>query len=198
MGAVPGSKHGARPDCLRPDLVNHHQGHALGYARHGQAGRWDHMAPAPVVGIGGPLHPTQLRAVATHGAAEGCVVRVLDFAPFMATAIWQEVWQRVDAPKMHVLSVCQHCLTPRYLPVTNHQTNRASIYPFRLFMNAHAFTRGKSSSRNTPSVRRRDRSASKRPMPGNGQQGNVGVNHRPSTQAVMSPRMHSMISQAEL
>lgn len=38
---------------------------------------WAHMAPAPVVGIGGILEPAQLQAVAATGAAGGCVVRGL-------------------------------------------------------------------------------------------------------------------------
>ncbi len=38
---------------------------------------WAHMAPAPVVGIGGILEPAQLQAVAASGAAGGCIVRGL-------------------------------------------------------------------------------------------------------------------------
>ncbi|WP_374413721.1 bifunctional hydroxymethylpyrimidine kinase/phosphomethylpyrimidine kinase [Hydrogenophaga sp.] len=53
---------------------------------------WAHMAPAPVVGIGGVLAPTQLRAIAAAGAAGGCVVRGLGEAPSRTLPAWREAW----------------------------------------------------------------------------------------------------------
>jgi hydroxymethylpyrimidine kinase / phosphomethylpyrimidine kinase / thiamine-phosphate diphosphorylase len=53
---------------------------------------WAHMAPAPVVGIGGILSPDQLRAVAATGAAGGCVVRGLGEAPAATLPAWQAAW----------------------------------------------------------------------------------------------------------
>jgi len=64
---------------------------------------WVHMAPAPVVGIGGILRPTQLRDVAASGAAGGGVVRGLDC---IASAIWQQAWQSgTRAENAHPVSV---------------------------------------------------------------------------------------------
>ena len=54
---------------------------------------WAHMAPAPVVGIGGILEPEQLREVAASGAAGGCVVRGLGDAPASTLQHWQDAWQ---------------------------------------------------------------------------------------------------------
>ena len=54
---------------------------------------WAHMAPAPVVGIGGILAPEQLRAVATTGAAGGCVVRGLGDDPSRTLPTWLEAWK---------------------------------------------------------------------------------------------------------
>jgi hydroxymethylpyrimidine kinase/phosphomethylpyrimidine kinase/thiamine-phosphate diphosphorylase len=53
---------------------------------------WAHMAPAPVVGIGGVLEPAQLRAVAAAGAAGGCVVRGLGDDPSQTLPAWRQAW----------------------------------------------------------------------------------------------------------
>lgn len=55
---------------------------------------WTHMAPAPVVGIGGILEPAQLQAVAAAGAAGGCVVRGLGDDPARTLPAWQAAWQQ--------------------------------------------------------------------------------------------------------
>ena len=54
---------------------------------------WAHMAPAPVVGIGGILEPAQLQAVAAAGAAGGCVVRGLGDDPSTTLPVWLAAWQ---------------------------------------------------------------------------------------------------------
>jgi hydroxymethylpyrimidine kinase/phosphomethylpyrimidine kinase/thiamine-phosphate diphosphorylase len=54
---------------------------------------WAHMAPAPVVGIGGILEPEQLQAVAAAGAAGGCVVRGLGDEPAQTLPAWLSAWQ---------------------------------------------------------------------------------------------------------
>jgi len=53
---------------------------------------WAHMAPAPVVGIGGILEPGQLQAVAASGAAGGCVVRGLGDDPSRTLPSWLGAW----------------------------------------------------------------------------------------------------------
>ena len=53
---------------------------------------WAHMAPAPVVGIGGILEPDQLRDVAAAGAAGGCVVRGLGEDPAQTLPHWRHAW----------------------------------------------------------------------------------------------------------
>jgi hydroxymethylpyrimidine kinase/phosphomethylpyrimidine kinase/thiamine-phosphate diphosphorylase len=53
---------------------------------------WAHMAPAPVVGIGGILAPAQLREVAASGAAGGCVVRGLGDDPTETLPRWLAAW----------------------------------------------------------------------------------------------------------
>jgi hydroxymethylpyrimidine kinase/phosphomethylpyrimidine kinase/thiamine-phosphate diphosphorylase len=55
---------------------------------------WAHMAPAPVVGIGGILAPEQLREVAATGAAGCCVVRGLGNNPATHLAAYLGAWQR--------------------------------------------------------------------------------------------------------
>lgn len=55
---------------------------------------WAHMAPAPVVGIGGILEPAQLQAVAAAGAAGGCVVRGLGDNPVRTLPVWLEAWRQ--------------------------------------------------------------------------------------------------------
>lgn len=54
---------------------------------------WAHMAPAPVVGIGGILEPVQLQAVAEAGADGGCVVRGLGVDPATTLPAWRAAWQ---------------------------------------------------------------------------------------------------------
>lgn len=54
---------------------------------------WVHMSPAPVVGIGGILSPDQLRAVASTGAAGGCVVRGLGDDPSSTLPGWLDAWR---------------------------------------------------------------------------------------------------------
>jgi hydroxymethylpyrimidine kinase/phosphomethylpyrimidine kinase/thiamine-phosphate diphosphorylase len=54
---------------------------------------WAHMAPAPVVGIGGILEPAQLQAVAAAGAAGGCVVRGLGEDPSQTLPAWLAAWR---------------------------------------------------------------------------------------------------------
>ena len=53
---------------------------------------WGHMAPAPVVGIGGVLEPAQLQAVAEAGAAGGCMVRGLGDEPASTLPAWRAAW----------------------------------------------------------------------------------------------------------
>jgi hydroxymethylpyrimidine kinase/phosphomethylpyrimidine kinase/thiamine-phosphate diphosphorylase len=60
---------------------------------------WAHMAPAPVVGIGGILAPEQLRDVAASGAAGGCVVRGLGPAPAHTLPAWQHAWRDGSASR---------------------------------------------------------------------------------------------------
>lgn len=55
---------------------------------------WAHMAPAPVVGIGGILAPAQLLAVAAAGAAGGCLVRGLGEDPAATLPAWLAAWER--------------------------------------------------------------------------------------------------------
>ena len=54
---------------------------------------WAHMAPAPVVGIGGVMAPEQLQAVAASGAAGGCVVRGLGEDPARTLPAWLAAWR---------------------------------------------------------------------------------------------------------
>lgn len=58
---------------------------------------WAHMAPAPVVGIGGILEPAQLQAVAEAGAAGGCVVRGLGEEPARTLPAWRAAWHAGQA-----------------------------------------------------------------------------------------------------
>jgi hydroxymethylpyrimidine kinase / phosphomethylpyrimidine kinase / thiamine-phosphate diphosphorylase len=58
---------------------------------------WAHMAPAPVVGIGGILVPEQLHAVAAAGAAGGCVVRGLGDDPATHLPTWLSAWKAGQA-----------------------------------------------------------------------------------------------------
>jgi hydroxymethylpyrimidine kinase/phosphomethylpyrimidine kinase/thiamine-phosphate diphosphorylase len=55
---------------------------------------WAHMAPAPVVGIGGVLAFEHLRAIAAAGAAGGCVVRGLGDEPSHTLPAWRAAWQQ--------------------------------------------------------------------------------------------------------
>ncbi|MDO8903591.1 bifunctional hydroxymethylpyrimidine kinase/phosphomethylpyrimidine kinase [Hydrogenophaga sp.] len=53
---------------------------------------WAHMAPAPVVAIGGILTPAQLSQAAACGAGGGCVVRGLGDDPATTWPVWQQAW----------------------------------------------------------------------------------------------------------
>jgi hydroxymethylpyrimidine kinase/phosphomethylpyrimidine kinase/thiamine-phosphate diphosphorylase len=53
---------------------------------------WAHMAPAPVVAIGGILAPEQLTLAASCGAEGGCVVRGLGDDPSRTWPLWQQAW----------------------------------------------------------------------------------------------------------
>lgn len=53
---------------------------------------WAHMAPAPVVAIGGILAPEQLAQAAACGAEGGCVVRGLGQDPARSWPAWQQAW----------------------------------------------------------------------------------------------------------
>lgn len=55
---------------------------------------WAHMAPAPVVGIGGILAPAQLQAVAETGADGACVVRGLGDDPGQTLPAWLRAWHQ--------------------------------------------------------------------------------------------------------
>ena len=59
------------------------------------------MAPAPVVGIGGILEPSQLQAVAAAGAAGGCVVRGLGHDPANTLPGWRTAWQQGQSEAGH-------------------------------------------------------------------------------------------------
>ena len=66
---------------------------------------WAHMAPAPVVGIGGVLEPAQFQAVAAAGAAGGCVVRGLGDQPALTLPVWRAAWQAgLSARENHATS----------------------------------------------------------------------------------------------
>lgn len=72
---------------------------------------WAHMAPAPVVGIGGILAPAQLQAVASAGAAGGCVVRGLGTEPAQTLPAWQAAWaEGRQAPPLPVPPLPHPCL----------------------------------------------------------------------------------------
>lgn len=72
---------------------------------------WAHMAPAPVVGIGGVLEPAQLQAVAAAGAAGGCVVRGLGEDPRLTLPAWLASWK-----------LGQHSREPHKVPALPHPT----------------------------------------------------------------------------
>ncbi|NDY92006.1 bifunctional hydroxymethylpyrimidine kinase/phosphomethylpyrimidine kinase [Ideonella livida] len=55
-------------------------------------GFWARMAPAPAVGIGGVLAPTQLSQIAASGAQGGCIVRGLGEEPVHTLPAWQHAW----------------------------------------------------------------------------------------------------------
>jgi len=55
---------------------------------------WAHMAPAPVVGIGGILEPAQLTEVAAAGADGGCVVRGLGKDATTSLPSWLDAWRQ--------------------------------------------------------------------------------------------------------
>jgi hydroxymethylpyrimidine kinase/phosphomethylpyrimidine kinase/thiamine-phosphate diphosphorylase len=70
---------------------------------------WAHMAPAPVVGIGGILDPRQLRCVAAAGAAGGCVVRGLGLDPADSLPAWLSAWDEG-----------RRAIEPRLIPALPH------------------------------------------------------------------------------
>jgi hydroxymethylpyrimidine kinase/phosphomethylpyrimidine kinase/thiamine-phosphate diphosphorylase len=72
---------------------------------------WAHMAPAPVVAIGGILQPAQLQAVAAIGAAGGCVVRGLGTDPAQSLPQWRAAWTEGQlAPRAPVPQRPHPCL----------------------------------------------------------------------------------------
>lgn len=74
---------------------------------------WAHMAPAPVVGIGGVLEPAQLQAVAEAGATGGCVVRGLGDEPARTLPAWRAAWSAgLDRPGHHRVPVLPHPTLP--------------------------------------------------------------------------------------
>ncbi|MGS5085726.1 bifunctional hydroxymethylpyrimidine kinase/phosphomethylpyrimidine kinase [Hydrogenophaga sp. A37] len=74
---------------------------------------WAHMAPAPVVGIGGVLEPAQLQAVAAAGAAGGCVVRGLGAEPSNTLPAWLGAWhQGVASRQPGVVPPLPHPMLP--------------------------------------------------------------------------------------
>lgn len=74
---------------------------------------WAHMAPAPVVGIGGVLEPAQLQAVAAAGAAGGCVVRGLGDDPSRALPAWRDAWRAGRAERgRHPVPALPHATLP--------------------------------------------------------------------------------------
>lgn len=77
---------------------------------------WAHIAPAPVVGIGGILAPEQLQAVAAAGAVGGCVVRGLGDKPSATLPAWRQAWQ-----------AGQQQATSRRVPALPHPTLPASF-----------------------------------------------------------------------
>lgn len=69
---------------------------------------WAHMAPAPVVAIGGILTPEQLAQTAACGAAGGCVVRGLGDDPARTWPIWQAAWNKGQAAPKHPAPAWPH------------------------------------------------------------------------------------------
>ncbi|MFN3496344.1 MAG: thiamine phosphate synthase, partial [Hydrogenophaga sp.] len=64
---------------------------------------WAHMAPAPVVAIGGILTPEQLSQAAACGAGGGCVVRGLGDDPSTTWPVWQRAWDAGLDNKKHAV-----------------------------------------------------------------------------------------------
>lgn len=69
---------------------------------------WAHMAPAPVVGIGGVLEPAQLQAMAAAGAAGGCVVRGLGDDPASTLPAWRAGWDGAHRVPRTVVPALPH------------------------------------------------------------------------------------------
>ena len=63
-------------------------------------GWWAAMAPAPVVGIGGVLAPSQLAELAAHGAMAGCVVRGLAAGAEHPVGEWMAAWRRGEGARI--------------------------------------------------------------------------------------------------
>lgn len=69
---------------------------------------WAHMAPAPVVAIGGILAPEQLAQAAACGASGGCVVRGLGDDPARTLPAWQQAWAAGQAAQQHAVHALPH------------------------------------------------------------------------------------------
>jgi hydroxymethylpyrimidine kinase/phosphomethylpyrimidine kinase/thiamine-phosphate diphosphorylase len=77
---------------------------------------WAHMAPAPVVGIGGILSPEQLQAVAATGAAGGCVVRGLGDNPASTLPAWRQAWSQGQRHPNPLPAALPHATLTQPLP----------------------------------------------------------------------------------
>jgi len=69
---------------------------------------WAHMAPAPVVAIGGILTPEHLAQTAACGASGGCVVRGLGNDPARTLPAWQQAWAAGQAAQKHTVPALPH------------------------------------------------------------------------------------------
>ncbi|PKO65017.1 MAG: bifunctional hydroxymethylpyrimidine kinase/phosphomethylpyrimidine kinase [Betaproteobacteria bacterium HGW-Betaproteobacteria-16] len=69
---------------------------------------WAHMAPAPVVAIGGILTPDHLAQAAGCGASGGCVVRGLGDDPARTLPAWQQAWDVGQAAQKHTVPAVPH------------------------------------------------------------------------------------------
>lgn len=69
---------------------------------------WAHMAPAPVVAIGGILTPDHLAQTAACGTAGGCVVRGLGDDPARTLPAWQQAWDVGQAAQKHTVPALPH------------------------------------------------------------------------------------------
>jgi hydroxymethylpyrimidine kinase/phosphomethylpyrimidine kinase/thiamine-phosphate diphosphorylase len=69
---------------------------------------WAHMAPAPVVAIGGILTPDHLAQTAACGTGGGCVVRGLGADPARTWPAWQQAWAGGQAAQKHPVPELPH------------------------------------------------------------------------------------------